>query len=570
MPPECEMAFVVLVAGDRQSKFELPQSLSKRTGLIVRAAHEGAHIAPGHVFVIRRGAQLSISRGQFKVAPTLLHEEWPALIDNFMKALAADHGKWGIGIILSGTGADGVQGLKALKEVGGLTLVEEPAEAEYAGGLRQAIVSARPDHVLPATRMAEVLKRYLADAELAEARAANEELKRKDEEPLSLKEEVLSTAEELKMSREELQSLIQELTEANKQLRDTLEQQRQTTTDLSNLLDNSPVGTILLDDALRIKVFNSRIALTNVDIGRPLSDVISKFTDPTLEEDARAALLTGTPSVREIQGAADSWYVRSVLPYRTTANEIRGAVVTFTDVTALKQAELASASARKYAETIVDIAREPLAVIDANMRVESMNSAFSAAMNLRPDRATGQKLQDLDQPLLAHPSLIELMERVLDAGSETGDVELEIEGRTGERMWKAHVRGFRSTPSDRSLILLALEDITEQRRIVRHQLQLLIDALPEPTIAVDGRRRMRLVSRHMEALFGYQPTELIGEKIDILLPPEVREKNASFFKEFTAKPSVRGMGTGLDVPGVRKDGVQIPLDIGLSPIATAD
>jgi PAS domain S-box-containing protein len=330
-----------------------------------------------------------------------------------------------------------------------------------------------------------------------------------------------------------------------------------------------------LDDALRIKVFNSRIrdlfALTNADIGRPLSDLMSKYGDPTLGEDAHAARLTGTPSVREIQGAGESWYVRSVLPYRTKANEIRGAVVTFADVTALKQAELASASARKYAETIVDIAREPLAVIDADMRVESMNSAFCAAMNLRPERAMGKRLQDLDRPLLAHPSLIELMVRVLDARTETDGVELEIEGHTGEqRMWKAHVRGFRSAPSDRSLILLALEDITEQRRIVRHQLQLLIDALPEPIIAVDSRRYMRLVSRHMETLFGYQPTELVGEKIDILLPPDLREKNVSFFKKFTAKPSVRGMGTGLDVHGVRKDGARIPLDIGLSPITTVD
>jgi two-component system CheB/CheR fusion protein len=122
---------------------------------------------------------------------------------------------------------------------------------------------------------------------------------------------------------------------------------------------------------------------------------------------------------------------------------------------------------------------------------------------------------------------------------------------------------------------VAFADVTavkqaEPRHIVRHQLQLLIDALPEPIIAVDSERKIRFVSRHLEALFGYKPSELVGQKIDMLVPAGLRDKHAALYKQFIEKPSVRGMGTGLDIQGLRKDGVRIPLDIGLSPIMTAD
>jgi PAS domain S-box-containing protein len=428
---------------------------------------------------------------------------------------------------------------------------------------------------------AGALKVELADARrqldrtILELRDVNEQLKRKNEELQALNEEFLSTNEELQASKDALSNLNQELSIANRQLRQALGEREQTAADLSNLLDSSPVATILLDRMLRIKLFNPPMrdlfALIDTDVGRPLADLLPKFADPTLNEDADAACSTGVPSVREIQGLGETWYVRSVQPYRTKAAQIEGAVVTFTDVTALKQAELASASARRYVEAIVNTTLEPLVVIDADLRVETTNPAFCTAMNVPAKRVQGKKLSDLGRPLLAHESLVEVMSRVLHGDNMTGDVEIEAGNHIGEqRIWRAHVRSFHGAQSERPRILLALEDITEQRHIVRHQLQLLIDALPEPIVAVDNQRRIRFVSRHLEALFGYTPSELVGRKIDMLVPPRLREKHAALHKQFMERPMIRGIGGGLDILGLRKDGVRIPLDIGLSPIMTVD
>jgi two-component system CheB/CheR fusion protein len=110
---------------------------------------------------------------------------------------------------------------------------------------------------------------------------------------MSLNEEFISTNEELESSKEELQSLNEELTTVNTQLRQALEQQQQSSTDLSNLLNSASIATIFLDSQLRIKIFNPRMqalfSLIDTDVGRPLADLVPKFSDPQLLADSTEA-----------------------------------------------------------------------------------------------------------------------------------------------------------------------------------------------------------------------------------------------------------------------------------------
>jgi two-component system CheB/CheR fusion protein len=410
---------------------------------------------------------------------------------------------------------------------------------------------------------------------MLDLRQVNEQLKAKNEEAMSLNEEFLSTNEELESSKEELQSLNEELTTLNSQLRQSLEQERRASTDLTNLLNSSAVATILLDDKLRIKLFNPRMrALFNVidtDIGRPLADLVPKFADPTLLADATAARADGTPSDREIRAESGTWYLRSVLPYRTEGGGIEGAVVTFSDVSQLKQARLDTATARGYAEIIVDTIGAPLVVIDKELKVVSTNSAFRATFDIAADQAVGQALRDLGPPIFRDPQLLDLVARVLPRNDGTEHIDLEIAQRDGgTRVWRAEARQLWIPKAERPMILLALNDITDQRRIVRQQLQLMIDALPGVFLAVDGQRRIRFVSGEVGPLFGYRAEELIGQPVDILVPRDLRERHAGHHAGFFAAATPRRMGAGLDIHGVAKDGSRIPLEVGLSPVQTAD
>ncbi|HTV33879.1 MAG TPA: CheR family methyltransferase [Methylocella sp.] len=408
-----------------------------------------------------------------------------------------------------------------------------------------------------------------------ELRETTETLKASNERAMSLNEEFLTTNEELQSSRQELQSLNEELTAVNNQLRKTLEQQQRTANDLSNLLNSSSVATILLDEELNIKIFNPRMrelfSLIETDIGRPLVDLLPQFSDPELTADALAARSSGTSREREIHALSGAWYMRSVMPYRTDMGEIRGAVVTYTDVTRLKEEQILSQAARRYAELIVETAAEPMAAIDESFRLVSANEALCAAIGVRKDQLGKASMRDLESPVLTHPPLLELISQMLTQGEGITKSDIEVtQPKGGQHSWRATIRAFRAPPPQSPIVLLALEDITDQRRVIRRQFQLLMEALPGPVLATDPQGRIRFVSAQVEGLFGHSTAELLGQTVDMLIPPELRARHAALHMDFLKQPTRRSMGTSLEIDGIAKDGTRIPLDIGLSPVETAD
>jgi PAS domain S-box-containing protein len=99
--------------------------------------------------------------------------------------------------------------------------------------------------------------------------------------------------------------------------------------------------------------------------------------------------------------------------------------------------------------------------------------------------------------------------------------------------------------------------------------ELVIEGVPGALLIADHERRIMLLNRNTEALFGYDRSELIGQPIDVLVPARYRDQHAQEVEAFMATPSTRSMGAGRDLYGVRKDGREVPIEIGLNPIQTA-
>lgn len=98
----------------------------------------------------------------------------------------------------------------------------------------------------------------------------------------------------------------------------------------------------------------------------------------------------------------------------------------------------------------------------------------------------------------------------------------------------------------------------------------ILNATPTAVIAVDQEGAIKLVNSQAERLFGYPKSELLGARIDILLPKRFRDRHPGLRAAFTRAPTVRPMGAGRDLFGRRKDGTEFPIEIGLNPISTAD
>ncbi len=162
MPAGSGLAFVVIQHLSPHGQSLLPDLLARRTAMQVRAAEEGTRIAPDTVYVIPPGHDLVLHGGllhlQDRDGPRDLHLP----IDIFFRSLAEESGVAGVGIILSGAGADGALGLRAIKEHGGLAIAQAPNTAEQASMPHHAIETGVVDYVLPPADMPDVLLNYAA------------------------------------------------------------------------------------------------------------------------------------------------------------------------------------------------------------------------------------------------------------------------------------------------------------------------------------------------------------------------------------------------------------------------
>jgi two-component system CheB/CheR fusion protein len=292
---------------------------------------------------------------------------------------------------------------------------------------------------------------------IEDLRAANEEL-------MSVNEEFQSSNEELETSKEELQSLNEELTTANTQLENKIGELEATNNDLDNLLTSTNIATLFLDTHLRIRRFTPAatrlFSLIPSDIGRPIGDIAQKFTDPDLLLDAAAVLQQPIAPKTEVHAHDGRWYVRQVLPYRTRDNRTEGVVITFSDVAAEALQE-----ARLYAESIVATVREPLLVLDGDLRVRSANQSFYATFQVSPEDTVGQLLHELGNHQWDIPKLRELLGGVLAHKRVLNELEFEATFESiGPRVMQLNARVIERSGDRPDLILLAIEDITERRQ----------------------------------------------------------------------------------------------------------
>jgi PAS domain S-box-containing protein len=269
-------------------------------------------------------------------------------------------------------------------------------------------------------------------------------------------------------------------------------------------------------------VFRIENEATRQPISNPLADVLSAGAAIGLSDHT---VLIGQygQEVRIDHGAA---------PVRDAAGSVVGAVLIFCDVSERQRLVQGVEDARAFAEGIVQTVREPLVVLEADLRVRTANRSFYETFQVAPAETEGRFLFDLGNHQWDLPRLRELLEEVLPRDSHFNDFEVEhVFEDLGRRSMVLNARRLPPAGRRPALILLAVEDVTERRRAAE-------------TLALSETRYRRLFETAQDGILLVDPatrqifdanpflTDLLGQSRDELVGKELWE--IGLFRDITA------------------------------------
>jgi two-component system CheB/CheR fusion protein len=159
LPTDTGMAFVLIQHLDPKHHSILTELLSKESKMPVQEVTNGMKLVPNNVFVIPPNASMSVADHSLRLRPREDAPRGHMPIDSFMRSLAEQQGNHAVGVILSGSGSDGTQGLAEIQAQGGVTFAQEETSAKYDSMPHSAIAAGYVDYVLPPKRIASELAR---------------------------------------------------------------------------------------------------------------------------------------------------------------------------------------------------------------------------------------------------------------------------------------------------------------------------------------------------------------------------------------------------------------------------
>ena len=218
---------------------------------------------------------------------------------------------------------------------------------------------------------------------------------------------------------------------------------------------------------------------------------------------------------------------------------------------------------------IVDSAMDAIITVDADQRIVLFNRAAERLFRCDAGDAIGQSL-DLFVPerfRAAHRSHIQFFGQAGTTTRAMGGARAIYGLRSDGEEFPLEASISQVETKGQKLYTVILRDVTERQR-AEQRFRQVIEGAPNGMVMVDPDGKIVLINAQIEKAFGYHRDELLGQQIELLVPGRFRALHPLYRGGFAAAPTTRPMGSGRDLFGLRKDGTEFPVEIGLNPIET--
>jgi two-component system, sporulation sensor kinase E len=221
---------------------------------------------------------------------------------------------------------------------------------------------------------------------------------------------------------------------------------------------------------------------------------------------------------------------------------------------------------QKQFENIFEASADAIGYATLDEAILIVNRAFTELTGFSREELLRMNVRDLI-PEQHKEKRDRLVAQVLQTGQPV-EYEIDYLRKDGSQV-PVSINVFAVKGDDGKPIGLAaiIRNLAERKR-ANELFHLLVESSPNGMLMVDERGTILMVNRQIEQLFGYDRTELTGQSVEVLVPQRVRSAHVGDRAEYIAHSELRAMGKGRDLYGVRKDGLEFPLEIGLNPIET--
>jgi PAS domain S-box-containing protein len=218
------------------------------------------------------------------------------------------------------------------------------------------------------------------------------------------------------------------------------------------------------------------------------------------------------------------------------------------------------------ADELLDCAPDAIVLVDHSGRITFVNRRTEELFGYSRSKLLGERVELLVPERFRERHLTHRAGYVADPQTREMGADLDLYGlRSDGSEFPVEISLSPTAEADDSQVITIIRDVTE-RRSAEARFRVLLESAPDAIMLVDPAGLITLANRRAEELFGYQPGELVGSQVELLVPERFRPGHLGHRADYAAHPDTREMGPGLQLFGLRKDSSEFPVEIGLSPM----